>query len=357
MKYDKHLLATTLLLTPALFAFAPRGTKVAFSVADGATSSKSFHNTVEMSMDEMSMQINGQESPMVPDMEMTVTTNLSIEVSDEYVSMGAGKPKKLVRTFDELEQSTDMAMEMDIMGQVQKNDMSMPSSSELAGKTVIFTWDDDAGEYKTSYPEEGGDEKLLENLSEDMDLRAFLPAGEVAEDDEWSIGAKELISVLAPGGDLKLVPEDVDGADKMAMGNTDMGNFHDWFSEDMEGKVTATFKGTRETEDGVTVGVIAIAYEISNAVDMTEKVADAVPEAPEGVDDMQFNSIELALELEGEATLLWDLAAGHAHSFELSGDFGMVMDMSMSISAQGMDMDIDQSMEFSGSMNTTASYE
>ena len=44
-----------------------------------------------------------------------------------------------------------------------------------------------------------------------MDLRAFLPEKSVSEGDSWSIDLDGLINVLAPGGNLKIVPEDVAG--------------------------------------------------------------------------------------------------------------------------------------------------
>ncbi len=356
MKHTKTLLATTLVLTPALFAFGLRGTTIEFGVAEGATKTKSFTNVVELTMDDMSMLVNGQESPMMPDIEMSTTTTISVSVSDEYVAMGEGQPLKLKRTYDSIEQGTDIAMEIDMMGQVQNNDTSMPASTELEGIEVLFSWDEEADDYVASFPEGEGDEDLLEGLLEDMDLRQFLPSGEVSEDEEWEVAPGALLTVLAPGGNLKLIPEEMDSEDMMGM-NQDMGDFSDWFSEDLEGAVTATYKGTRETDDGVTVGVISIAIDITNAVDMTEIVQEKLSDLPDEMGEMEVTSMDLALELEGEATLLWDLTGGCAHSFEMTSDFGMLMDIAMSISTQGMDMEIEQSMEFSGSLTSSATIE
>lgn len=357
MKHTKKLLGATLLLTPALFAFSPRGTAIAFTIADGASHTKTFTNVAELSLDDMAMMMNGQESPMTPDIEMTVITNFSVTVTDEYLKMGAGRPLELKRSYDTIEQGTDLEMEIDIMGQVQSNDMQMPASSELEGSEVLFSWDGEAEAYKPSFPEGEGDEKLLEGLHEDMDLRAFLPAGDVSEGDEWKIEPQALIGVLAPGGNLKLIPEEMDSSEMMGMGNQEMGDFSDWFSSDMEGEVVATFKGTRETEDGAMVGVVSITIEITNAVDMTEMMQESMSELPEEVSEMEVTSMDLALELEGEATLLWDLAGGYMHSFEMTGDFAMQMDIAMDISAQGMDMEIEQALELSGSLTSTVAAE
>lgn len=356
MKHTQKLLVATLVLTPALFAFTPRGTALKFSVAEGSTKTKTFTSNAELTLDDMGMLLNGQESPMMPDIEMAVTTNFSVTVSDDYLAMGDGQPKKLKRSFDSVEQSTDMEMEIDVMGQVQNNDMSIPTSSELDGAEILFTWDDELGDYVASFPEEEGDKELLEGLTEDMDLRSFLPGSDVSEGDEWEVEPFALLTVLAPGGNLKLIPEDIDSADAMGM-NQDMGDFNDWFTEDMEGAVNATFKGTKETEDGAKVGVIAVSVKITNAVDLTEMMQEGLSELPDEAGEMEVSSMDLALELEGEGTLLWNLSAGCAHSFEMTSDFGLQMDIAMSLSTGGMEMDIEQSMEFSGSLTSTASVE
>jgi len=357
MKTQK-LLVATLLLTPALLAFQPRGTEIAFTVKEGTTKTKTFSSSTELSLDDMSMLMNGQESPMMPEIEMTITSNLEVAVSDEYVTMRDGAPGKLLRTYDTLEQGQSMEMEIDIMGQVQSQDQDVPAKSELEGETIAFKWNEEEGEFVAAFPEGEGNEDLLENLIEDMDLRALLPESEVSDGDEWKIDPAALATVLTPGGDLKFVPEENDSEDMMGM-NSEMGDFSDWFSEDIEGEITATFTGTRETDEGVNVGVIVLSIEIANAVDMTEKVQEQMENAdlPGEVGSMEMNSMDIALEFEGEGTMLWNLAEGCAHSFELSGDITLQVEMSMSISAQGMDMEIEQSLELSGSMSTEASIE
>lgn len=355
MKNTHRLIAATLLLTPALLAFSPRGTAIKFNVAEGTTKTKTFTSVAELTLDEMGMLLNGQESPMMPAIEMSMTTSFDVTVTDEYVAMGDGQVKKLHRTFDSIHSATDLEMEIDIMGQVQNQDMSMPSSSELEGKKIVFTLGED-GEYVATFPEEEGDEKLLAGLTEDLDLTGFLPEGEVEEGDEWTIDPTMLGDALAPGGDLKLRPDEMDSGEMMGM-NQEMGDLSDWFSDDIEGEVKGTFKGTRETEDGTKVAVIGIMIDITNAVDLTEMMQEGMADMPAEAGEMEVQSMDMALAIEGEGTLLWDLAAGCAHSFELTGDFSMQMDIAMAISAQGQDMEIEQSMEFSGSLTNTATFE
>jgi hypothetical protein len=311
-----------------------------------------------MSLDDMSMLMNGQENPAQPQIDLTVNATLEVTVTDEYTSMREGAPAELHRTFDVIDRSQSMEMEIDVMGQVQSNSSSTGAKSDLVGTTVVFRWDEDAEEYVTTFPDDGGDPELLENLAEDMDLRTLLPDGEVSEGDEWKIEPIDLKDIFAPGGDLKLVPEESDGEDMFGM-NPDMGSQEDWFSEDVEGEVTATFKGTRKTDEGVLLGVIVLSIEISNAVDMTEKAREglAAQDLPPGVDKLEVNSTDIEISIKGEATLLWDIAQGCAHSFEFSAEVSLLVDSSMGISAQGMDMDIEQTMELSGHTTTRVTVE
>jgi hypothetical protein len=350
----RNLSVAALLCAPVLLAFQPRGTSVAFGVAEGASKTKTITNVVTLSLDEMSMMMGGQPSPMTPNIELTTESTTTIEIVDDYDKMGDGAPKKLTRTYQTLSKSESKEMEMEVMGQVTNQDSSNDAASELEGVSVVFSWDDDAGEYVASFPDEDGDEELLENLSEDMDFRGLLPDGDVDEGDEWKLDPIDLGDLLAAGGDLKFVPEDSEDEDPMSMGG-DMGSANDWFNEDIEGEAKAVFEGTRKTDDGVEVGVIKLTFAISNAIDATEEAQEAMEngEMPPGVEDMSINSVDVEVELEGEGTLLWNLKEGYLYSFDVTSEMLLNMDMSMSISAQGMDIEIDQGMEFAGDMSTS----
>jgi len=355
----KVLPLAALFLTPAFLAFQPHGTSISFAVAEGTSKTKTITNSVSMVLDDMSMLMNGQESPMMPTIDMNIESTMNITVTDEYVKMRDGAPAKLLRAFDALSQSRTMEMEMDMMGQVQNQDTSGESTSELEGTEVLFTWNTDNEEFTPSFPDEDGDEALLEGLAEDIDFRALLPDGEVGEGDSWKIEPIALKDVLTPGGDLKFEAEDAgDAVDMMGM-DSNMGDFEDWLTEDVEGEVSATFEGTREAEDGTRVAVIKLAIEVENAVDLTEKMQEGLDEADIPVEggEMEINSMDIEMALEGEATLLWNLAEGCAHSFELSTDLGLTIDISMSVSAGGMDMEIDQNLELSGTLTSTVGFE
>ncbi len=352
--------ATKVLLFPALLLPLPLllgsnvpATRIAFAVADGKSLTKTFEVKADLSLEDMTM--GGAAGGMVPDMEMTMGVAYKLGVSDEYVKVEGGAPKKLKRTFDALSSDVTTAMKMEIMGQSRNQDSSVSAASELEGKSVLFTWDADKKEFGKAFDPAGGEEKLLEGLREDMDLRALLPDHEVKEGEEWEIEAKSLIDVLAPGGNVSLKPKEGGEDASMGMGSSGMENMSEMFGDDVEGKSKAQFTGLREV-DGTQMAVVKVTIDMKAKTDMTEKVREQMKKGdlPPEVEGMEFDSVDIEYALEAEGELLWDVAGGHFHSLDLSGTTSFKSAQSMSIKVQGRDMKIDQSMEFSGTTTFAA---
>ncbi len=356
--HTKKLLLLAALTAPALLALDWPGSRVKFAPAEGSSSVKTFENKGEFTLDNMSMTMNGNEMPSM-EVDMTVTSDQKIVVTDEYISNRDGSSKKLKRRFDELGNDTDVAFKMEMMGQSQNNDKNIKAKSELAGKTVIFTWDDDDKSYKRAFDPAEENEELLAKLDEDMDLRALLPQGEVKAGDQWDIDVKSLVTVLAPGGNMQFVPESDGADDDMGMGNmAGMGSMSDWLSEMLEGEAKGKFEGERDA-DGQKLAVIHVSIKIKSAKDITELVSEQMKKGktPPGVESMSFDSMDIEFEMEGEGELLWDLSKGRAHSFELSGPAHMNMDMAMKLTAGGQSLSLEQSMQMSGTTNLNVKFE
>jgi hypothetical protein len=294
----------------------------------------------------MEMSMNGQPMPMEMEMEMDMDMKMSFEVTDTFVSMMEGQPKELHRSYDVLESNGSFSVEAELMpgGGEEK---AITASSELEGKTVAFKWNDESGEYEASYHESEGEEELLEGLTEDMDFRALLPAGSVEEGDTWEIDVKKLTAILAPGGDMGLLPELDEEEMSMMPGMQDFGRgMNDMLGDLLEGEATGTFKGFREV-DGTNVAVIALTVSIESSNDMTDKVADAMGELPIEA-EINIDYMDIEVEIEGEGTLYWNTETGHAHSYELSGSMGFITDMGMTMTMGDQDMEMEQTFEMSG---------
>jgi hypothetical protein len=351
---------TTLLLAalgaPALLALAAPADELTFRPAEGLSLSKTFEEVQDLTMEDMTMIMNGNDMSDMIQIEMSTTTTTSRTVLDTYVAMADGRPAKLERSFESL--GSDATVDANAMG--QQDVQEMEGTSELEGLTTVFSWNDEEGAFDAAFPEgEEGDEELLEGLHEDMDFRALLPEGTVAADDTWEVDPAEMIDVLAPGGDLKIVPEGMD--EMMSMGPSPAGGDLSQLLGDIEGEVTAKYAGTQEV-DGIQVGVIRFVVELSSYNDMTEMVQEMMgdSELPEGAGDMdiEVEAVDVEWTFAGEGELLWNLEAGHFHSFELNGDVEMTMDMAMAVTGTPMgDMSQEMSMAMAGTTSLSASAE
>lgn len=353
MKHKRNILAP-LLVAPALLALASRGDQPTFAPEPGTSLTKRIENSYEISLDDMSMVVNGAEmDASMLGMEMTTSTSQVVAVVDEYEAVGGGRPTTLRRTFEELSSATSIAMSNAMMGD---QDVDAPGSSELEGMTVVFTWDEDAGEYEVAFADDSdGDADLLEGLAEELDLRELLPDGEVSEGDAWDIDPEVLRQVFAPGGAVKIEPEEM--GDMMGMQSPQFSQ--DQMLGDFDGEVSAEYVGARE-EDGLRVAVIRISADVSSARDLTEIVDEAMSEMelPEGMDiEMEVESFDMEFMFEGEGELLWNLATGLVHSLHLSGEVNQTIDMAMNMNAGGMEQALEQSMSLSGTHTVTITTE
>lgn len=349
---------TAALAIPTLLAFSSnKADKIAFAPKEGSTVVKTFTMTTSMELDDMSMSMNGEPSPMAPDIEMGMEIVNTIQVTDQYGAVSDGKPAKLTRTFDTIGAEMEMDVAVNMMGNEETQSPNGSGSSELEGSTVEFVWDGDAGEYKIDFAEgEEGDADLLEALTEDMDLRGFLPSDELAEGESYDIELAALIDVLAPGGDLKLEME-VDGQEA-GMGGPDpamMSDFRAFFEDMLEGKATGKYVGTRDI-DGVTVAVIELEIEIEASADMSDMAADMMggEELPA---EMSIDRLDVNMTYEGGGELHWNMAAGRVHGMDMKADISVSMDMAMAMDMGGQSMDLGMEMAMSGSVESVLATE
>ncbi len=331
-----------LMLAPLVLVSGRPGESVGYAPKEGSVLAKKVVIESAITLEEMSFEVNGQDMSQAAQVEMSAEISVALGVTDRYTAMLPGRPAKLERTFDEVSSKTHVSGS-NPMGE---QDIEIPGSSELEGLTVAFAWDEDEEGYTASFAEDGdGDEKLLEDLAEDMDLRGFLPGKEVAMGDTWAVPTSAVKAALAPGGSIKIEPE-ADDERFGQMGGVDQFSLHDLVNN-LEGDFQAEYAGVRE-EEGVRVAVIKLKLEGHSAEDMTEKTAEQIKDnLPPGV-EMELESVDLEFSLDTEGELLWDLEAGHFHSLELSGDSKIIADTAMTVQVGEQDQQMENSMTFGG---------
>jgi hypothetical protein len=306
------------------------GEELRLGVEPGTTLTKTFEHRMELELDEMSMTVGDREFPpeLLEGFEMSMSDEQTLVFVDEYVEMGDGRPLELRRTFDSLSNQSNESMSSP-QGDDEK---SSESTSELEGKCVVFTWDEDEEDYSVEFDETGGDDDLLEGLDEDTDLRWLLPEGEVEEGDSWEIDGAMMLHLLSPGGELSFVDED---------GESEDSEMNDELDENMTGKITATLLGLKEIDDR-SIALISLEAEITTEGD------------EEGEDDQgmaETTTVNIEMDLEGE--LRWDFDADHCAGMELSGD------IETNVTAEGAfaDQEYERVMSMRGSVSITLEVE
>ena len=339
------------LTAPALLALARPADEILFAPASGLRLEKTFEVSVDSAIDDMEVILDGNEMP-APPLEVETTQANSITVTDSYVKSEGGQVLVLERTYNELAGDVSVSMVHPMQGPVEQE---MNSVSDLEGTTVVFHWDAEQEAYEAEFAEEDADEdeELLEGLLQDMDFVEFLPDGAVSVDDSWSFPASAISSVLAPGGYLSMLPEEV-SAEMESSAGLDFARQ----LGDLEGDCTATYTGSKRTDGGV-LATISLTIEASSTRDITEFMAEAVRNNAEQLKaanmEQEIQSADASFEFDLTGELIWNVDGGHFESIELTGSTDIVIDLAMSMTVMGKSMDMENAIYSSGEITATAS--
>jgi hypothetical protein len=324
---------TRLALVLGCVGLVGSGERPVFEPATGTTLVRTIEDRYEVALDSVRVSLNDEEVPSeaLGEVHMDLTHHARVVVRDVIEGVADGRPTRVRRTFDELGGKDHLRMAMG--GEESTNDSDYESG--LEGKSVLFAWDEEQAAHVASFAAgtECGD-ALLEDLEEDLDLRALLPGREVAVGESWTIDAQAFHSILEPGGDLKLQDED----------ETDSGFADEQMRANLAGEFQATLSGIRSESDR-RLAAIALAVDVRS-----------FSEEEMGEDELDFggsgsNRTEVRFVLEGE--LLWDLTHGHAESFELSGENQLTMTQTMRAEIEGEAVEQVHTMELNGTASFT----
>ena len=262
---------------------------LAYAPAEGTQVTRRITSTLELSLDELLVVMDGQEIPpeYLPDLQIDVNNTFVLEVVDRVEKGGDGRPRRLHRTFAAVtdEATTTVFMPPDLDETVRHT-----GTCALVGKSVVFAWDDKAGKYDVAFADGVGEDEPLAGLVEDLDFRSLLPDGAVEIGAEWSVDPSFLHQLEAPGGTLPMLFTG--------------GEVEEYFGPDVEweGEVKMKFVGWDEDAAGrmalLRIGG-AVRRETTKKTDL-----DQVPVA----DGTATEEIEGIYGLDGE--LAWDVAGG-----------------------------------------------
>jgi hypothetical protein len=98
-----------------------------------------------------------------------------------------------------------------------------------------------------------------------------------------------------------------------------------------------TYKGARDA-DGTQVGEIAFTYDGNASLDLDPILDQARGIFGDEAPEMDFDA-SATLNLKGEGVVLWNLATGTLHSYEMRCDLGLDVSVQMHMEQQGQQID------------------
>lgn len=321
-----HLLAAS-----SLALFAPED-PVRFDPADGLALEKTQVIEVEMTLIGVSAEVDG-EPQETGDVDASMTYAQTATVRDRYVERDGARLSVFERTYVAAEANRTTS---------GPSDNESTETTELTGRTVRFSWDDDSEEYDTEFTEGDQDAELLEDLRAGIDFEMLLPDGEVEEGATWSVPLEHVAFVFDPFGALHLEGDDEDDEDE----ELDWSDLTDDAIEAAEGEFEATLvRLVTRGDDRVAEIRFVVDCEGVGSGDTTEEV-----EAPNG---MTFE-LELArkatMKMQLEGTLVWDLAGHHFRSFQWTGTFELQHQETRTFDIGGETHEVVLTQDFGGSV-------
>ncbi|MCP3919619.1 MAG: hypothetical protein GY711_29135 [bacterium] len=264
-------------------------------------------------------------------------------VRDEYTKVDDEGVQSFRRMFDSLTRGTKIE---NAPGHLEMHG-SGERSSDLEGHSVEFERKGEDEWVLAFVEDDDGEEEWLEDLRPSISLESFLPEGEVDAGDEWDLETAVLEDLLRPGGELWVEsPADEDVPEGgIAIRLPSASGLGGW--SELEGEVTARYKGTREG-DGGRLGVIEITVLAEGELDVGEEISD---------DLVEYDVAFLERRLEGKGELVWNLDSGHPVSLVFEGELEIVTEFAWEMEGPGGALPIEVAREQSGSVEVRAEYE
>lgn len=273
--------------------------ELAFHPAEGCVLRRQYDVEIRSALDELFVQFaNSDERLDFLDHSswsdgQELATNLV--TVDRFVRVGDGRPLELLREFEQLETVWDW-------------DSRQVVHHPAFLRQVRFTWDEEEAAYDVEWARSRRSEPAPAGLWEDLDHRGLLPPEPVEVGASWEVPLGRLAPSLLPSGPIHRLEDFWETWNLFELEQSLASHSPAWL---VGSAVTCTLVAIRDLGDrrladvdlewGWTTWYQAL--EVGSQLGWWERL---------GIDEGEFE-----LEVRGEGQLVWDLDAGHFHSFEL----------------------------------------
>ncbi len=318
-------------LAPLLLAFVPAADEIRYDPKPGTEVAKKLDVSLELSIDDVSVEQNGQ--PLPPEalgqmQDMTISLGLAVGVTEKLAGVKDGRATDFLRTFDTIHGKAEAGEES-----------SEDSFSDMEGKTVHFLWDGEKNEYKKSWHECTGKDEILNTLAPDMDVSALLPGKKVSKGDKWELGGGKVLSLLMPG--LQPGSVDLDKAGLPAEASKAMQIMIDELGPQLEEglkkfKVACEYDGSHDAE-GVNVADVKLHMDGELKLDIGPVIERISAEENRGGPEPKVDA-SVTLTIKGDGNMLWNAQTHMLQSYTLDADLSLHVKADMGVDMGGNEM-------------------
>lgn len=307
------LSASSILASLALCFASPRAERMSFAPADGSEAAMKYALAAGLSVGDMSITVDGQDlSAQFPLDDLAGKLALELEVADTFLGTREGRPLRFQRRYiasaSSLELADTKSARADIFG--------------VDGETIVFEWSKSQGAYVLAFEDGTGDEAKLELLSADLHLRSLLPERELEPGATWELEPSALVPALLLGYDVATLGAAAGGEQGFAESADELAPLVDGLLAGF--KARCEYVGARES-DGRKLAEVKLTLDSEGELDLRDALRQALDvESGLGDFDLDVRTATGKLRVRGKGTLLWDLGAGHAHSFALESDMELL---------------------------------
>jgi len=228
----------------------------------------------------------------------------SVSFTDTYAKLAEGRPQDFLRNFTKLIGTLE----------APKMPMEIGGFDALSGSAVRFVWSERAQSFERRLERGKARGLRLEELVEDMDLRAFLPAKALKVGSEWTARGRGVMDALfgAIESGLAAVPAEHEKEAEM----------HKFFLRPFRGlgNEQVEFSCTLAEADSSAPALARIELKQKDSFELD--IADAANEYMGSTTDSQLYIERLALEwkVDGKGLLSWNTAENRFEAFDFEAE-------------------------------------
>jgi len=314
----KPLIAPPPVLLVALLSLAPQhGGPLAFAPRAGSSVVKQLE--FELTMSEPAFAWDAGELWNLGGPPLRLSTSLTL--TDSYASVSAGRPLDWMRRVDATSGKFEHGgRRRDVVG-----------FFSLLGCAVQFERRKDEQQFARTLAEGSAEDLHIEDWVEDLDLRGFLPEGEVKPGEKWIAHGRPVMDALFGPSEMGFLGTPRDQRTETLVRDVLLSRFRELGDKGLEIECARSRSDEALEQPGTKIELL---LEDKGVLDVT----DTINEFLQRMDSNTFDAGPVSMEwkVDGSGSLMWDPTQGRFESLDFAADLQLEFTCSLSATPGGL---------------------